>query len=73
MKFKIECDHNAYYYPFKIYIKDGFFSRWKHFRDGLGYESVDKCIEAIEKFLADEEKANNINKELKERERRKDR
>ena len=73
MKFKIEHNHKEYYYPFKVYVKEGFFGRWKHFGAYSGYMSADKCIEAIESFLIAREKIDNINKEVKERERRKNR
>lgn len=73
MKFKIEHDHKEYYYPFRVYVKEGFFSKWKKFGAYSGYMSEDKCIEAIEKFLIAREKIDNINKEIKERERRKNR
>ena len=72
MKFKIKHNYKEYYYPFKIYIKEGFFCRWKQFGTSWGYMSEDKCIEAIERFLIAKEKIDNINKEIKLRKEGKD-
>ena len=72
MKFKIEHDHKEGYYPFRVYVKEGFFGKWKKFGAYLGYASEDKCIEAIENFLIAKEKTDNINKEIEDGERRRD-
>ena len=73
MKFKIEYCNKDFNKPFKIYIKDGFFSKWKSFGVCTGYMSEKDCIEAIWNFLIAKEKIDNINKEIKERERSKNR
>ena len=73
MKFKIETTDEEYTFNFLVYYKKSFFSRWQKLKGKIGYENLDKCIEDIEKFLIANEKIDNINKEVKERERRKDR
>ena len=73
MKFKIEPIDKDYKLNYFVYYKIGFFSRWKKLGNRIGYMTLNECKKIIEEFKEVNEKIDNINKEIKERERRRDR